>query len=113
MGVLIVTEARLRPVCRLSVHLHLLGEDLKLTACHSVQFPGAVNSKFTSQMSFVTPDENSAIPTYRVVDSDGVVVDKSKTSLDVTNEELLTWYKNMVSGAWSFLGRITELAAGC
>ncbi|KAL1955693.1 hypothetical protein VTO42DRAFT_8165 [Malbranchea cinnamomea] len=62
-----------------------------------VQFPGAVNSKFTTEMSFVKPDQIPAIPTYRVMDSDGVVVDKSRAPPDVSDEEVLTWYKNMVT----------------
>ncbi|OAL73705.1 2-oxoisovalerate dehydrogenase alpha subunit [Trichophyton violaceum] len=62
-----------------------------------VRFPGAVNSKFTSEMSFVTPASNPAIPTYRVMDSEGVIVDKSRGPPDVKDEEVITWYKNMLS----------------
>lgn len=57
-----------------------------------------MNSKFTSEMSFVTPDSNPAIPTYRVMDSEGVIVDKSRGPPDVKDEEVITWYKNMLSG---------------
>ncbi|KAI1997593.1 hypothetical protein LOZ53_000411 [Ophidiomyces ophidiicola] len=60
-----------------------------------VRFPGAVNSKFTTNLSFVTPAELPAISTYRVMDSDGVIVDKSRIP-GVPDEEILTWYKNMV-----------------
>ena len=49
-------------------------------------------------MSFVTPSAHEAIPTYRVMDSDGVIVDKSRGPPDVTDEEVITWYKNMVVG---------------
>lgn len=62
-----------------------------------VRFPGAVNSKFTSKMSFVKPSEIAAIPTYRVMDSDGVVIDKNRATLSVTDEQALTWYKNMLT----------------
>ena len=63
-----------------------------------VHFPGAVNSKFTSNMDFIHPAENTAIPTYRVMDSDGVILDPSHESQDLKPEDILTWYKNMVSG---------------
>ena len=64
----------------------------------SVQFPGAVNSKFTSDMSFATPSSHAAIPTFRVMDADGVVVDKSRNTLPASDEEVMQWYKNMVVG---------------
>ncbi|PGH08174.1 2-oxoisovalerate dehydrogenase E1 component, alpha subunit [Blastomyces parvus] len=63
----------------------------------SVRFPGAIDSKFTTNMSFITPSENAAIPTYRVMDSDGVIVDKTRGAPDVTAEEVITWYKNMLT----------------
>lgn len=63
-----------------------------------VRFPGAVNSKFTTEMAFLNPSESSHIPTYRVMDSDGVLVDKDRKPLNLSNEEILTWYKNMLSG---------------
>ncbi|KAL4796827.1 thiamine diphosphate-binding protein [Aspergillus venezuelensis] len=62
-----------------------------------VRFPGAVNSKFTTQMAFINPMDGPGVPTYRVMDSDGVFVDKSRKKLDVSNEEVLTWYKNMLT----------------
>lgn len=36
------------------------------------------------------------------MDSDGVLVDKSRKSIDVPKEEILTWYKNMLTG-WGYL----------
>lgn len=63
-----------------------------------MHFPGAVNSKFTTRLSFEKPSTHSAIPTYRVMDSDGVIVDKGQAQLDVGNEEILNWYKNMLTG---------------
>ncbi|KAL8754727.1 MAG: hypothetical protein Q9184_005020 [Pyrenodesmia sp. 2 TL-2023] len=61
-----------------------------------VHFPGAVDSKFTTQLSFEQPSTHPAIPTYRFMDSDGVVVDTAREP-DVTNEEVLVWYKNMLT----------------
>jgi 2-oxoisovalerate dehydrogenase E1 component alpha subunit len=66
-----------------------------------VLFPGAVNSKFTSEMTFLKASDLPAIPTYRVIDSDGELVDKSRGPPDVSDEEVLTWYKNMLNGMLS------------
>lgn len=63
-----------------------------------VHFPGAVNSKFTTDMSFLKSSDLPAIPTYRVIDSDGELVDKTRGPPDVSDEEVLTWYKNMTTG---------------
>ncbi|PYI15045.1 branched chain alpha-keto acid dehydrogenase complex, alpha subunit [Aspergillus violaceofuscus CBS 115571] len=62
-----------------------------------VRFPGAVNSKFTTDMEFINPTEVSNIPTYRVMDSDGVLVDKRRKPLDIPKEQILEWYKNMMT----------------
>ncbi|KAL8977890.1 MAG: hypothetical protein Q9177_006539, partial [Variospora cf. flavescens] len=62
-----------------------------------VHFPGAVDSKFTTKLSFERPSTHPAIPTYRFMDSDGVVVDEGR-DLDVSDEDVLTWYKNMLTG---------------
>ncbi|KAL2870287.1 thiamine pyrophosphate-dependent dehydrogenase E1 component subunit alpha [Aspergillus lucknowensis] len=62
-----------------------------------VRFPGAVNSKFTTDMTFINPQESASIPTYRVMDSDGLLVDRSRGEIGISNEEVLTWYKNMLT----------------
>jgi 2-oxoisovalerate dehydrogenase E1 component alpha subunit len=64
----------------------------------SVHFPGAVKSKFTTHLSFARPDTLPAMPTYRVMDSDGVIVDKTRKATEISNEEVITWYKNMLTG---------------
>ncbi|EED21194.1 2-oxoisovalerate dehydrogenase complex alpha subunit, putative [Talaromyces stipitatus ATCC 10500] len=63
----------------------------------TVRFPGAVDSKFTSEMAFSRPSSSPAMPTYRVMDSDGVIVDKKHEPTDVSTEEIITWYKNMLT----------------
>jgi 2-oxoisovalerate dehydrogenase E1 component alpha subunit len=63
-----------------------------------VRFPGAVNSKFTTEMAFINPMDKPGIPTYRVMDSDGVLIDKNRSELSVSNEEALMWYRNMLTG---------------
>ena len=49
-------------------------------------------------MSFIKPSDLPAIPTYRVIDSDGELVDKTRGAPDVADEEVLMWYKNMLTG---------------
>lgn len=51
-------------------------------------------------MAFINPSDMPNIPTYRIMDSDGVMVQKDRQRpVDVSNEEILTWYKNMLTGA--------------
>ena len=64
----------------------------------SVHFPGALSSKFTTELSFVQPSSHPAMPTYRVMDSDGVIVDAERNPQDVSREEIVSWYKNMLTG---------------
>ena len=62
-----------------------------------VHFPGAVNSLFTTNLNFSRASEDDAMPTYRVLDQEGAIVDKSQQPPDITNEELLRLYKDMVT----------------
>ena len=39
------------------------------------------------------------MPTYRIMDSDGTVIDKDQKPLDLGHEEVLKWYKDMLTGA--------------
>ena len=38
------------------------------------------------------------MPTYRVMDSDGLVVDDSRKLSGISKDEIVKWYKNMVTG---------------
>lgn len=60
-----------------------------------VLFPGALNSEFTNTLEFLRPSTNKAIPTYRVVDQHGEVIDK-KIGVETDDTEALALYKNMV-----------------
>ena len=64
----------------------------------SVHFPGAVNSKFTTTLDYAKPSEASALPTYRILDQDGVVVDKTREPPNISEQEVLKIYKDMVTG---------------
>lgn len=62
-----------------------------------VHFPGAVNSKFTTAMSFHAADENNAIPTYRILDQDGSPVDKTRSLPPISDAEILKMYEDMLT----------------
>ncbi|RPB24423.1 hypothetical protein L211DRAFT_784783 [Terfezia boudieri ATCC MYA-4762] len=62
----------------------------------SIHFPGAVKSKFTSALQFQSPGGAPAIPTYRLMDTDGVVIDKSNVP-KVGKEMALKMYRDMVT----------------
>ena len=56
-----------------------------------------MNSKFVTKLEFVKPDQHNAIPTYRIMDQDGNIVDDSKIPTE-DPKEIISWYKNMLSG---------------
>ena len=64
----------------------------------SVNFPGALKSQFTTQLSFAQPSAHPAMPTYRVMDSDGNVVDPDWQADQNDVAEVVSWYKNMLTG---------------
>ena len=68
-----------------------------------INFPGAVSSKFTNELAFQTPSTYDAIPTYRIMDSDGVIVDEARAPKDVTDAEAVKLYKDMLTGTWPSL----------
>ncbi|KAI0175204.1 dehydrogenase E1 component [Pestalotiopsis sp. NC0098] len=60
-----------------------------------VSFPGAVKSAFTSKLQFALAAESPSLPTYRVVDQDGQIVD-ADFKVDISDEEVETLYRNML-----------------
>lgn len=60
-------------------------------------FPGAVNSKFTSEISFTRPADIPAMDTFRIMDQDGTPVDESRPDLGLSNEQILKMYKDMMT----------------
>jgi 2-oxoisovalerate dehydrogenase E1 component alpha subunit len=56
-----------------------------------------VNSKFTNSFSFHDPAKQEAMATYRVMDSEGNIVDPTWKP-DFTIEEAVKMYKDMLSG---------------
>ena len=49
-------------------------------------------------MDFLEPLTLPRIPTYRVMSDDGSLEDPNRAEPDVTNDQVLTWYKNMLTG---------------
>ena len=60
-----------------------------------MRFPGAVDSKFTSAISFEQPSTYPAIQTYRAMSPDGDII--SPTVTPPPDSEALTLYENMVA----------------
>lgn len=60
-----------------------------------VSFPGAVKSAFTTTLKYDTPADHSPMPTYRVVDQHGVVVDESFKP-DLSEAEIVKMYEDMM-----------------
>lgn len=61
-----------------------------------VSFPGAVKSAFTESMNFENPSSFPALPTYRAIDQNGVVVDPSFKA-DLTDEQIIKLYRDMLT----------------
>lgn len=61
----------------------------------AVNFPGAVQSKFTSSLTFHRPQDTPAMPTYRYLNAEGVVVDTART-LDIGRDKARKMYRDMV-----------------
>lgn len=61
-----------------------------------VSFPGAVKSAFTNQLKFELPSEYPALPTYRVLDQDGSVVDPSFQP-DLADADVAKLYRDMLT----------------
>lgn len=60
-----------------------------------VSFPGALKSAFTPTLKYEIPENYDALPTYRVVDQNGTVVDQSFQP-DISDEQVIKLYKDML-----------------
>lgn len=80
-----------------SVHESNIQEIMGLIQSRS-RFPGAPKSPLVTHMDFLTPSALHIIPSYHVMNAEGGLQDTSREEPDVTDEEVLTWYKNMLTG---------------
>lgn len=69
---------------------------MKQADANRLLFPGAVDSKFTNELKFMAAKSIPPIPTYRIVDADGVVVDKIHEPT-ASKKFALKLYKDMVT----------------
>ncbi|KAJ9628441.1 hypothetical protein H2204_009278 [Knufia peltigerae] len=61
-------------------------------------FPGAPQSPLTTGLHFTPPAALAPIPVYRVLDENGKVLDETGNGVsDITDEEVLIWYRNMLT----------------
>ena len=60
-----------------------------------VSFPGALKSAFTNSLDFQSPQSWTALPTYRVVDQNGEVIDPSFEP-DIPEETIVKLYTDML-----------------
>lgn len=49
-------------------------------------------------MDFVTPADRAPIPIYHVMNSASLIEDSNREPPDVTDEQVISWYKNMMTG---------------
>jgi hypothetical protein len=70
-------------------------EWVNIDRCNRVLFPGALNSEFTDKLDFIQSSKQTAIPTYRVMNQYGEIIDK-EIGVETEDEEALQIYKNMV-----------------
>jgi 2-oxoisovalerate dehydrogenase E1 component alpha subunit len=76
--------------CNVQVHIRLI--------IARVHFPGAVNSRFTSDLQWARPSNKDAMPTYRVLNQDGATVDKSKDNIGIPDQDVIKMYLDMLTG---------------
>ncbi|RMZ81643.1 hypothetical protein DV737_g2387, partial [Chaetothyriales sp. CBS 132003] len=48
-------------------------------------------------MRFQNPAQQAAMPTYRIMDADGNIVDNTRDPQNAPNEDVIKWYKNMLT----------------
>lgn len=60
-----------------------------------VSFPGALKSAFTTTLKFEAPENLPSLPTYRVVDQHGSIVDQSFKP-DLSSNEVVKLYEDML-----------------
>ena len=74
----------------------MLYADEQGVTLNSVRFPGAIDSKFTERLEWSNPAERNTLPTYRVMDSDGIIVNRDKP-FEMSNDEVVKLYKDMLT----------------
>lgn len=66
-------------------------------------------------MDFLIPAEIPPIKTYHVMDSGGSVEDSSRRPPDTTDDQVIEWYKNMLTGKFENIlinGKVQSFLTG-
>lgn len=84
------------PLCLRTTAVRAASSVSQRQGASHVSFPGAVKSAFTDTLDFHLSAESPAMPTYRVVDQDGSIVDESFKP-DISDDEIVQLYKTMLS----------------
>lgn len=67
----------------------------RYTSDHGKNLP-IMRSQWTQKLDFIEPASLPRIPTYRVIDEDGRVIDENQRPTGLTNEKLVEIYRGMV-----------------
>ena len=57
-----------------------------------------MKSPLTTEMSFLEPSKVARIPTFRLLNAQGSIENKSYEEVGMDKERALLWYKNMLTG---------------
>ena len=60
-------------------------------------------SPLTTKMDFLTPANLPPIATFRIMNSDGVKEGQNQRLSDVTDKQVLGWYRKMLTGGCCYL----------
>lgn len=61
-------------------------------------------------MDFLKPENLPPIATYRVMNLDGTLKDRTRASPNVSDEQALTWYRNMLTGTPDLYSKVEKTA---
>ncbi|USW48142.1 Putative dehydrogenase, E1 component, thiamine diphosphate-binding protein [Septoria linicola] len=90
-------KSRARPsLCSSCQHQQRWSSVSQKPGSDRVHFPGAVNSRFTTALNFARATEDDAMPTFRILDQEGRVLDKSLEP-EISDTEVIRLYVDMVS----------------
>ncbi len=57
-----------------------------------------MESPLEMKMSWIEPAKNPPIPTFSIMNADGLIEDESRLSPELTPDKMLGLYKNMLTG---------------
>jgi len=92
-----ISKPRLLPLPRRTFAVSALARGIRQPPdSDTLRFPGAIESRFTNELIFHRPQDLLAIPTYRYINAEGVVVD-NKVQLDIDQDKARKMYMDMIT----------------